>query len=383
MFAAAKVAGELFERFRQPSVIGEVMAGVLIGPHLLGWIHLGEAQEALGEIGVIVLLFTVGLSSHLSEFKSVAGPATRVGLLGIALPFAGGWGLMSVLGYGQVESLFVGAALVATSVGITARVLQDMNQLWRRESRIILGAAVLDDVLGLAILAVVAGLAEGAVSGGKVLLVVGEALGFVALLILIGPRLARRHPRILGRPRTEGGPLAIALTLCLGLSALANAIGLAALVGAFLAGVILAEAPDEYELEDKMGPVANFLVPFFFVVTGAHLDLGVFASGGVALLALVITVVAIVAKVAGCGLGAVSLGCRSALAVGVGMMPRGEVGILVASLGLSLGVIEAPIYGAVIGMSLLTTIIAPPLLRPLFRGGPDQEARVEGIEPVG
>lgn len=380
MFAAAKLLGELFERARQPAVMGELLAGVLIGPHLLGWVHLGEAQVVLGEIGVIVLLFTVGLETNLSEFRSVAGPASRVGLLGIAIPFAAGWGTMRLLGFDQTESLFVGAALVATSVGITARVLKDLDRLWRPEARVVLGAAVLDDVLGLAILAVVAGLGEGALSGGRVALVVGEAVAFVAILVLLGPRLARRHGRLLARPPSERSPFYLALGLCLGLSALAEGIGLAALVGAFLAGLILAENDAEFQLRRDMTPVADFVVPYFFVVTGAQLDLAVFADPVVLGVTALITVVAIAGKVAGGVLGARAMGRRESLAVGVGMVPRGEVGILVASLGLSLGVVGPDLYGAVIGMSIATTLIAPPLLKPLFAPGGEAEP---GADPVG
>ncbi|MEX2458181.1 MAG: cation:proton antiporter [Actinomycetota bacterium] len=383
MFAAAKLLGEVFVRFRQPAVMGELLAGVLIGPHLLGWVHLGEAQNVLAEIGVIVLLFTVGLETNLSEFRSVAGPASRVGLLGIAIPFASGWGVMRLLGFEQVESLFVGAALVATSVGITARVLKDMDRLWRPEARVVLGAAVLDDVLGLAILAVVAGLGEGGLSGGRVALVVGEAVGFVALLILLGPRLVRRHGRaLLARPPSERSPFYLALGLCLGLSALAEGIGLAALVGAFLAGLILAETSEEFELGRDLTPVADFVAPFFFVVTGAQLDLSVFTDPTVVLVTCAITAVAVAGKVLGGVLGARSMGRRQALAVGVGMMPRGEVGILVASLGLSLGVVGQDLYGAVIGMSIITTLLAPPLLKPLFFRGPSEPPGERGSAAV-
>ena len=371
MFAGAKLLGEVFDRLRQPPVLGELLAGVLIGPHVLGWIHVGEAQEVLAEIGVIILLFTVGLETRISEFRTVAGPATRVGILGIAVPFASGWAITRVLGFGQTESLFVGAALVATSVGITARVLQDLDRLWRPEARVILGAAVLDDVLGLAILAVVAGLGEGGFSGGRVAIVIVEAVAFVALLVLVGPRVARRHGRLLDVPPSERSPFYLALGLCLGLSALAESIGLAGLVGAFLAGLILAETTEEYQLGRDMTPVADLVVPFFFVVTGARLDPAVFTDPVVLGVTALITVLAIAGKVLAGIVGARSMGRRSALAVGVGMMPRGEVGILVASIGLSLGVINGDLYAAVIGMSMLTTLIAPPLLKPLFRGGPD------------
>lgn len=367
IFVSAKALGAVSERLGQPAVVGELVAGILIGPHLLGWIHIGEPQEVLAEIGVIVLLFTVGLETDLSRFRSVAGPATRVGILGIALPFAGGWLVMRALGYPQIESLFVGAALVATSVGITARVLRDLNRLAGPESRVILGAAVLDDVLGLAILAVVAGLGEGGLSPGRVALVVGEAVAFVAILVTVGPRLVRRHGGLLGRPANPRSPFVLGLILLLGLSAAAEAIGLAALVGAFLAGILLAEAEEEYELERDMAPVAEFVVPFFFVITGARLDLAVFAEPAVLLVTGAITAVAIAGKVAGGLFGARSMGPRPALAVGIGMMPRGEVGILVASIGLGLATVGDRIYGAVIGMSLITTLLAPPLLKAAFR----------------
>ncbi len=375
MYAAARLVGEVFERIGQPAVVGELLAGILLGPSLLGWIHVGEAQSAFAEIGVIVLLFTVGLETDLFEFRSVARPATAVGLLGIVLPFAAGWGTMRLLGYEPIESLFVGAALVATSVGITARVLGDLGALRRPESRVILGAAVLDDVLGLAILAVVAGLGAGALSVGRVAVVVGEAVGFVALLAFVGPAVVRRYGGWLERPSSERSPFLLALALCLGLSALAEAIGLAALVGAFLAGIVLAETREQYKLVREMRPVADLLTPFFFVLTGARLDVAVFTEPAVLLVTVLITLVAIAGKVGGGLVGARSMGRRPALLVGVGMMPRGEVGILVASLGLSLGVVGNRLYGAVIGMSLITTLLAPPLLKRLIRGESNAPAR--------
>jgi Kef-type K+ transport system membrane component KefB len=372
IFAAAWALGRAFEAVRQPAVIGELLAGVIVGPHVLGWIHLGQAQEVLAEIGVIVLLFTVGLETDLARFRPVAGPATGVAVLGIAIPFASGWGVTLLLGFGHAEALFVGTALVATSVGITARVLRDLGRLDGTEGRVILAAAVLDDVLGLAILAVVAGIATGISSPSRVALAVVEAAAFVVVLIVVGPRLARRHGRRLARLKNTRTPFVLALGLCLGLSALAEAIGLAALIGAFLAGVILSEAGEDLDLSREMNPVADLVVPFFFVVTGARLDPGVFGDAGLLGVTAAITAVAVAGKVLGGVLGARSLGARRALTVGVGMMPRGEVGILVASLGLSLGVVGDDLYGAVIAMSVVTTALAPPLLALLTRDVPGE-----------
>ena len=367
IFASAKLLGELFERFRQPAVVGEVLAGLLLGPYLLGIVPHSLVYEGIAEIGVIFLLFTVGLETKPSDILKVGVVASKVGLLGILLPFVLGFGLIAYLGHPTLEALFIGTALVATSVGITARVLGDMGLIQEIESRIILGAAVIDDIIGMILLAVVSSLGEGALSWVRITLVAVEAIAFTLFLGLVGSRVINRYGRWIERIKTPQAPLVFSILICLGLSALSSAIGMAAIIGAFMAGMVLAEFSEEYHLVEKAEAIYAFLVPFFFFVMGSHINLAVMASGEIIWLALVITVLAVVGKLVGCGIGALSLGRPGALIVGVGMVPRGEVGIIVAMLGLRLQAIPESMYALVIFMSVVTTLAVPPVLRVLFR----------------
>ncbi|MBI4380952.1 MAG: cation:proton antiporter [candidate division NC10 bacterium] len=367
IFASAKLLGELFERFRQPAVVGEVLAGLLLGPYLLGIVPHSPVYEGIAEIGVIFLLFTVGLETKPSDILKVGVVASKVGLLGILLPFVLGFGLIAYLGHPTLEALFIGTALVATSVGITARVLGDMGLIQEIESRIILGAAVIDDIIGMILLAVVSSLGEGALSWVRITLVAVEAIAFTLFLGLVGSRVINRYGRWIERIKTPQAPLVFSILICLGLSALSSAIGMAAIIGAFMAGMVLAEFSEGYHLVEKAEAIYAFLVPFFFFVMGSHINLAVMASGEIIWLALVITVLAVVGKLVGCGIGALSLGRSGALIVGVGMVPRGEVGIIVAMLGLRLHAIPESMYALVIFMSVVTTLAVPPVLRVLFR----------------
>jgi Kef-type K+ transport system membrane component KefB len=367
LFFAAKVVGQLFEFARQPAAVGELIAGLLVGPAVLGWIHVGQLLEALAELGVIFLLFQVGLETRFSELRAVGRSAVTVAILGVIAPFVLGWGYMLVAGHGSVESLFVGTALVATSVGVTARVLADLGLLAEPESRIILGAAILDDILAIVILAIVSGAAAGTVSAWSVIAVIVEALAFVGFLAVIGTRIMRRYPHWLEAALPVRAPSAVALILCLGLSALAAAVGLAAIIGAFMAGMVLAEAREHYALEKRMEPVTAFLAPFFFTVTGAKVSLDALGQRSLLLTTLALTALAIVGKLIGGFVGVRDLGRRSALIVGTGMTPRGEVGLIVASLGLATGTISRNIFSIVVAVAILTTIVAPPVLVALFR----------------
>jgi len=367
IFASAKVLGELFERFRQPAVVGEVLAGLLLGPYLLGIVPHSPIYEGIAEIGVIFLLFTVGLETKPSEILKVGVVASRVGILGIILPFVLGFGLIAYLGHPTLEALFIGTALVATSVGITARVLGDMGLIQEIESRIILAAAVIDDIIGMILLAVVSGLGEGALSWIRIAIVAVEAIGFTLFLALVGSRVINRYGRRIEKIRTPDAPFVFSILLCLGLSALSSAIGMAAIIGAFMAGMVLAEFSEEYHLVEKAEAIYAFLVPFFFFVMGSHINVSVFGNWEIIWLGLVITAMAVIGKLLGCGLGALSLGGRGALIVGVGMVPRGEVGIIVAMLGLRLQAIPDSMYALVIFMSVVTTLAVPPVLRVMFR----------------
>ena len=387
MFAAAKLAGALFERLRQPAVIGELLVGILMGPHLLGWISDAAALEVFQELGAIILLFVVGLDTPLSELKEVGGRSIAVGGVGILIPFAAGVGLLLLWGNDGDDALFMGTAMVATSIGVTARVLADLGRIKEPESRIILGAAVVDDILGLLVLAVVAGSITGSLSAGSIISLALLALAFVILVGGLGARLIDRATPLLDRLGDQG-VLVFALALCLGLASTAAALDLAAIIGAFLAGMALAETRDRYHLEEHLHSVYSFLVPFFFVVTGTFVDPGVFAEGGTALLTVAVVLVAIGGKLFGCGAAAWGMGRSSAAIVGVGMVPRGEVGILVATVGLREGIIGPDLYGIAVAMSVLTTIVVPPVLARLFRDRPPGPAsphspRTHEVEGIG
>lgn len=377
MLAAAKLMAELFERLRQPAVAGEILAGVLIGPGLLNLASPSEITSILAEIGVIFLLFNVGLETKPSAILKVGTRAALVAVLGVAVPFLGGWSLMNAWGATGVKALFVGTAMVATSVGITARVLSGMGLLDAPTARIILGAAVIDDILGLLVLAVVSSVSAGVVNYIEILTTAVLAIGFTAFVTLIGaPVLTRVAPGV-DRLRSGHGMFVLGLVLCLGLSVAAAYIGVAAIIGSFLAGMALAEAAEDHpNMHRQINGVTEFLVPFFLVNIGMQLRLDVFRSSSVLLLCLLVTLVAVVTKLLGCALGAINLGFKRAAQVGMGMVPRGEVGIIVAQIGLSLAVIGPELYGVVLFMAVATTLIAPPFLKLLYAGEPASKAEI-------
>ena len=367
MMAAAKLLAEIFERLRQPAIVGEILAGILIGPGVLNWVAPSEITNTLAEVGVMFLLFTVGLETKPVAIFQVGKLALIVAVLGVAAPFVAGYFLLQAWGGTVVQSLFIGTAMVATSVGITARVLAGMGLLEAPASRIILGAAVIDDILGLLILALVASAAAGQIDYLEIGLTAALAIGFTIFVLLIGaPVVTRLAPRIEAL-RISQSLFVFSLLLCLGLSVAATYIGVAAIIGAFLAGMALADATEGNEtLHKQMNGVTEFLVPFFLVNIGMQLRLDVFREPAVLGLVLVVTLVAALTKLLGCGIGAWSLGWRRAAQVGVGMIPRGEVGIVVAQIGLSLAVITDALFGVVLFMSVATTLVAPPFLRVLF-----------------
>jgi Kef-type K+ transport system membrane component KefB len=380
MLAAAKVLAEIFERLRQPAIVGEILAGVLIGPSILNWVTPSEVTNTLAEVGVIFLLFTVGLETKPVTLFRVGKLAVIVAVLGVAAPFVAGYLVLQAWGGTVVQSLFIGTALVATSVGITARVLAGMGVLDAPASRIILGAAVIDDILGLLILALVASAAAGRIDYLEIGLTASLAVAFTVFIMLVGaPVITRLAPRIEAL-RISQSLFVFGLLLCLGLSVAASYIGVAAIIGAFLAGMALADATEGNEtLHKQMNGVTEFLVPFFLVNIGMQLRLDVFREPAVLALVLVITLIAALTKLLGCGLGALSLGWRGAAQVGVGMIPRGEVGIVVAQIGLSLAVITDALFGVVLFMSVATTLIAPPFLRLLFASENGVEKHHQGL----
>ncbi len=367
MYAAAQVGGEIAQRAKLPAVVGEILAGCILGSSVLGWVTVTEPLELLAEIGAVLLLFSVGLETHVDDLRRVGRVATWVGVAGVVLPFALGAVWARFAGFDTPKAMFVASAFVATSAGITARVLQDLGVIDRTESRVILGAAVIDDILAMLLLGVVTALQGGqGLHVGRLVLVLGQALAFVAIITLVGTRAMRQSSTWLEAPINPLSPLTISLGVCLGLAVAASSIGLAAIIGAFLAGMVMAETAQRHTLETQLRPILALLVPFFFVVTGAQVNLRALGTIPALSTLAMVTVLAIAGKLVGCGVGALSLGRRSALIVGVGMVPRGEVGIIVASLGRHAGVFSETMYGVIIAMSLLTSVVAPPALAPLF-----------------
>ena len=396
ILVAAKLGGEVFVRLGQPAVLGELVLGMIVGNvYLLGFhgfdfiVHfdgdgqrvINEHVEILSEIGVVLLLFQVGLESDLQKMMKVGASSLVVATLGVVAPFFLGWGV-SALFLPEASILvhvFIGATLCATSVGITARVLLDLGRIQTPEARIILGAAVIDDVQGLIILAVVSGIIEatkagaGAVSTSGILIIVLKATAFLVGAIVIGRWIAPRAFRFASRLRASDLLLATALVMCFGFAYVAKLLGLATIVGAFAAGLILDEfhwrsftERGEHSIDELVKPIAGFLVPIFFVTMGARVELATFATISVLGFAGVLTFVAILGKQI-CGLGVLQKGLDR-ISVGIGMVPRGEVGLIFAAIGSKLMLDGAPViakatFSAVVIMVMITTMIAPPALK--------------------
>ncbi|OGC77952.1 MAG: hypothetical protein A2Z27_01735 [candidate division Zixibacteria bacterium RBG_16_50_21] len=366
IFTSAKIMGEIFERLKQPALIGEILAGVVLGPYLLNWIPQEEVYQVLAEIGVMILLFTVGLHIKVEDIMKVGWRSTLVAVLGVIVPFIFGYLYTLISDHNTIEAMFIGAAMVATSVGITARIFADLNMMDSEIARIILAAAVIDDILGMIILAIVTGAGQGTLSYVNLGIITLEAVGFVIFLILAGTRIARRYVPRVANLRTRNAVFALSLIFLLGLSAVASSIKLAAIIGAFMAGLVLSEFNYQFQLTQKAESLYDFLVPFFFVILGSKVDLGVFANSSIWLAAGIITLFAILGKLIGCGVAVIRSGIKKAVTVGVGMIPRGEVGMIVASIGLASGAISSELYAVVLFMVVATTLLAPPVLRKLL-----------------
>ncbi|HEV3461748.1 MAG TPA: cation:proton antiporter [Candidatus Dormibacteraeota bacterium] len=371
VWLASKVAGEAMERVGQTAVLGELLAGVAIGPSVLGLVHESEVLHALAELGVLILLFEVGLKSDLGELLRAGFQATLVATVGVVLPFAIGFAVMRCFGHPPLLAVFVGATLTATSVGITARILADLGRLDDSAGKVVLGAAVVDDILGLIILAVVTGVAEtGAVSLPGVALLAAKAVAFLVAAIMVGIRLA---PTIIGwinLMKARGTLIVYSVVFAVTLAALADLIGLATIIGAFAAGLVLATTERREHIEDRIKPVADLLVPVFFVTIGMKVHpamLNPFAQNAQLGLAMLLTAVAVASKLAA-GLVVYQKGVRR-WPVGVGMVPRGEVGLIFAGAGLAAAVVAEDLYSALVVVVMLTTFIAPPWLKVLYRRG--------------
>jgi Kef-type K+ transport system membrane component KefB len=387
ILVSAKLLGEIAERIGQPAVLGELIAGVLIGPSVLGFLPtigpISEIVHLLAEVGVAVLLFEIGLETDLREMFRVGGSATVVALVGVAAPFLLGFAFwmivqpsMGVSAAGISDTMvavFVGATLTATSVGITARVLTDLNRLHTPEARVVIGAAVVDDVLGLVILAIVSGVAAGAaltLFGIALKFVV--AAGFLVVAIIIGNVIAPRLFSVIDNMRVRGVLLVSAFSFALLFAALAGLAGSAMIIGSFAAGIVLSSTNQFDMITERIAPVADLFTPIFFVSVGAGVNVNLFLpwsstfDANVLLIGGALLVIAIVGKVVSgyaVGWGRTPL---NHLAIGVGMIPRGEVGLIFAHLGLTNGILSPPVYSAILVMVIFTTFLAPPLLKPIF-----------------
>lgn len=373
VFGSAKLMGEIFARLRQPALVGEILAGAIIGPGLLGWIAPNQTLTALSDLGVMFLLFDAGLQVKASDLLRVGGTATLVATLGVVATFLGGWGILTAWGSSPMEAIFVATALVATSVGITASTLAARGLLHQVASKLILAAAVIDDVLGLIVLAVVSGISRGRINVLDIALTAGLAAAFTIVAAKWGATTANRIlPHFHSRAQAEEAKFHISLVLLFALSALAVYTGVAAIVGAFLAGLALSESADG-RVRDLTRGVNELVVPFFLAGIGLRMDLGLFRSQSAIVLALLMLAMVIVTKVLGCGLGALSMGRMTALKVGLGMVPRGEVTMAIAQMGLTLMVITPEVYAVVVFIAVATTLITPLLLSIAFRAGPALE----------
>jgi Kef-type K+ transport system membrane component KefB len=390
----------LFSKFGLPGLIGEILVGIIIanidgGRFMLDFLDLyidphGFMSDTyfvlyiLAELGVAFLLFSVGLETRVKDLLGSGKAAFLTALLGVILPFIAGLALIIAIGGHDMNSaMFMGAAMVATSVGITARIIKDMKLMDVKESRIIIAAAVIDDVLGMIVLAIVQGMST---SGGEIeildlAIIILKAVLFVITAIAIAkylvPRIynffdeRNRKVREAGKVPYAYNKLIFAIIVCLGMSFLAEYIGLAAIIGAFLAGMMFADYAWEWELEHKVEAITSFMITFFFVNVGLQVELASLTDMTVIVLVIIVILLAMATKFVGCGLGA-KLGDKtidksSFSIIGVGMMPRGEVGIIIASIGLAAGVMSNDLYTVVVMMSVMTTIIAPPILSMLFK----------------
>jgi len=420
VYIASKVGGELCSRIDLPPVLGELVGGVVVGVSVVNILVFPEAGATAGdslliqvverfseltpesanaafeaqsevisvlaELGVIILLFEIGLESDLKELIRVGPQAAIVAVVGVVAPFvAGTAGLVYIFDVPQIPAIFAGAALTATSIGITAKVLSELNQLSSKEGQIIIGAAVLDDVLGIVVLAVVASLVKtGEVEVGNVLVLVVSAAAFLIGAIVLGRFISPLLVKLIEEMKTRGQLLLVSLIFAFTLAYIADAIQLEAILGAFAAGLILAETELRKELEEKIEPVADLLTPVFFVVVGARTDLGVLnplepSNREGLIVAAFLVVVAILGKTIA-GFAITGKSDLNKLAIGVGMIPRGEVGLVFAGVGSASGALSESTDAAIIVMVIATTFVAPPLLRVVFTDKPEVET-APSLEP--
>jgi Kef-type K+ transport system membrane component KefB len=389
MLVAAKVGGYLAQRVAQPSVLGELVGGVLAGRSVLGLVNPEyETIHLVSELGVIILLFAIGLETDLGQLLRVGPTSLTVAIVGVSVPFALGFIACRLMEYSTLASVMAGATLTATSVGITARVLSDLGRLRDPEGQIILGAAIIDDVLGLMILTIVAGLTEGKeVDAWSVLKTTASAVGFLVATIAIGRLVVPILFRWAGRVELPGMATVTALIAAFGLAWLAEQCGSALIIGAFAAGLLVAAAPESHQIERGITEIGHFFVPLFFVAVGTSVDLKALdpfqpASRFALVTGGVLIVVGVAGKLVA---GYAPIWFRgNKTVIGVGMVPRGEVGLIFAQTGLAAHVFDAGLFGAATLMVIVTTLLAPPLLKLLLGPAPDAipEHEFEAIEDL-
>ena len=366
ILVAAKVLGELAERIGQPAVLGELLAGVLVGASVLGIVDPTQPTiHFLAEIGVIILLFQIGLETELKRLMRVGGTAVAVAVVGVVVPLFAGYFAMRAMGVPSLQSWVAGAALTATSVGITTRVLSDLGRLQDKEGQIVLGAAVIDDVVGLIILAVISKMVSGAapsvIDVGRI---AGVAFGFVVGAVLLGSFLVPPLFRLMGRLGREETLAIAALTFAFLLAVLADHMGSAAIIGAFAAGLVLQPTPQAHAIERGTIRLGHFFVPIFFVAVGAAVDIRTFANPSVLGIGGVLIVVAVLGKLAA-GYAPWWFHGKK-MVIGMGMVPRGEVGLIFAQMGLAAAVIDSAMFSTLALMVMVTTFMAPPILKRLL-----------------
>jgi Kef-type K+ transport system membrane component KefB len=423
IYLASKIGGELFRMMDLPPVLGELVGGVLVGAsalHLVVFPDSGaagsdsiimsilqfinnlspdavtsifqsqsEVVSVLAELGVIILLFEIGLESDLKELQKVGYQATIVACVGVAVPFAAGTaGLILLFNAPVIPAIFAGAALTATSIGITSKVLSEIGQLKSREGQIIVGAAVIDDILGIIVLAVVASLAKtGEVDIFNVIYLIVSATVFLIGSILLGKYFNQSFVAIANKLQTRGNLIIPAFIFAFFMAFLGSAIHLEAILGAFAAGLVLDETDKRKELDEQVKPIADILVPVFFVTVGAKVDLGVLnplvpENREGLIIATFLIAIAIIGKVV-TGWAVFGQPGINRLAVGVGMIPRGEVGLVFAAIGAASGTLDKPLQAAIVIMVILTTFLAPPLLRFAFKQSPEEKESLEKANVIG
>lgn len=370
MLLVSKTFGFLFTKLKQPSALGEIIGGIVIGPSLLGLVEFNEAIELVSSIGVVLLLFLAGLETDLDEFRKVGIPAFLIAGGGVIIPFISGYWVAIAFGYPKTQALFLGGILTATSVGLTASILMEMKKLRGKEGTAILAAAVVDDILAILLLTVFVALNRtGSISIREIGILFIEVISFFVLSVFIGTPLVKRLMRLSNRINVvmPEAVSSFALAIVLIFAYLAEEVRIAAITGAFLAGLILGQTDEAKRINDKMITIAySLFIPVFLVVIGVNSDIRIFRHAGK--FAIVYSIIAIIGKIAGCGAGAMlsKFDLKESLRVGIGMIPRMEVALIMANIALSEGVFDRGVFSVSVAMVIVTTILTPPLLKWAF-----------------